>query len=73
MSENNGLVLDTMMESFVFPFMVAFILGLGVLGTVAEVDKFCELLAYVVIGLPLGIWAAYARYLMYYYWEDEEE
>lgn len=72
MSENNVMVLDVMVETFVFAFMVALIPGFLWAGTLAEIDGMCELIAYVIIGLSLGSWAAYARYLMKYYWEEEE-
>ncbi len=73
MSENNVVVCDILMETFVFAFMVALIPGLCWAGALAEFDGMCELIAYVIIGGSLGAWAAYGRYLMKYYWEDEEE
>lgn len=73
MSENNIAVCDILMETFVVAFMVALIPGFCWAGMLAEYDGVCEMIAYVIIGTSLGSWAAYGRYLMHFYWEDEEE
>lgn len=74
MSENNAVVLEYMLDVFAIGIFAALIFGVNILA-IGQYASDPDLIVggYVIIAVSLCTPAAYGRYLMSYYWEDEEK